>query len=79
MAPEQVAARAADMYRRAAQQGNFEAELKLGDYHYYGQVVRVRVRCYHYYRQVRRGLAAPLRCPLSSSEWNFLGRAWEGC
>ena len=29
MGPEQVAARAADMYRRAAQQGNFEAELKL--------------------------------------------------
>ena len=24
------------MYRLAAQQGNVEAELKLGDYHYYG-------------------------------------------
>ena len=38
--PEQLAARAVDMYRRAAQQGNVEAELKLGDYHYYGQARR---------------------------------------
>ena len=50
MAPEQVAARAADMYRRAAQQGNFEAELKLGDYHYYGQgtPVDLEAAVYHY-------------------------------
>ena len=50
MAPEQVAARAADMYPRAAQQGNFEAELKLGDYHYYGQgtPVDLEAAVYHY-------------------------------
>lgn len=50
MQPEQVAARAADMFRRAAQQGNFEAELKLGDYHYYGQgtPVDLEAAVYHY-------------------------------
>ena len=36
MGPEAVAARALEMYRRAAQQGNVEAELRLGDYCYYG-------------------------------------------
>jgi len=33
---EDLAAHALGMYRKAAQQGNVEAELKLGDYHYYG-------------------------------------------
>jgi len=36
IAGEEIAVRALHMYRLAAQQGNVEAELKLGDYHYYG-------------------------------------------
>jgi SEL1 protein len=50
MQSEQVAARAVEMYRRAAQQGNVEAELKLGDYHYYGHgtPVDLEAAVYHY-------------------------------
>jgi len=33
---EGLARHALEMYRKAAQQGNVEAEVKLGDYHYYG-------------------------------------------
>jgi len=36
MVGDEVAARALHMYQLAAQQGNVEAELKLGDYKYYG-------------------------------------------
>ena len=36
MDAHEVAQRALAMYKLAAQQGNVEAELKLGDYHYYG-------------------------------------------
>ena len=36
MVGEEIAARALHMYRLAAQQGNIEAELKLGDYKFYG-------------------------------------------
>jgi len=36
-----AAQRALEMYRRAAQQGNVAAELKLGDYHYYGHGVPI--------------------------------------
>jgi len=36
MQGDDIARRALDMYRKSAQQGNVEAELKLGDYHYYG-------------------------------------------
>ena len=37
----EIARHALEMYRRAAQQGNVDAELKLGDYHYYGYGVPV--------------------------------------
>lgn len=50
MDAEQVAARAIEMYRRAAQQGNVEAELKLGDYYFYGYgtAVDLEAAVFHY-------------------------------
>jgi SEL1 protein len=58
---EALAARAHEMYARAAQQGNVEAELKLGDYHYYGVGVGTdKEAAVHHYRaaaEARNGQA----------------------
>lgn len=45
-----IVRRAFDMFAKAAQQGNVEAELKLGDYHYYGfgMPVDLEQAVYHY-------------------------------
>lgn len=39
-----VAALALEMFSRAARQGNVEAQLKIGDYHFYGQGTKVSAR-----------------------------------
>jgi len=58
---DSLAARAHEMYSRAAQQGNVEAELKLGDYHYYGVGVGIdKEAAVHHYRaaaEARNGQA----------------------